>query len=85
MAFIEDTCEDGKEYIDCANQCDLTCRHKAGVDECVSDGCQPGCRCALGMLLDDEGHCVEECPCYDDETSYAVGEEMPTDTACEYW
>lgn len=82
---ISEECADGKEYVDCANMCDMTCRQRAGLDECVSDACIPGCRCPEGMLLDD-GQCVEQCPCYDDdENKYAVGQSVPSDNQCEVW
>ena len=85
LLFLEEECSNGKEYVDCANQCDLTCRHISDVEECVSEGCEPGCRCPAGMFLNDDDNCVKQCPCYEDETSYEVDEEMPSDAECEIW
>lgn len=84
VRFVE-VCTDGKEYTECANLCDLTCKDKAGVDECVSEACVAGCRCSMGTFLDESGNCVEECPCYEGEMSYDVGDQMPADEECEVW
>ncbi|KAK3105571.1 hypothetical protein FSP39_000840 [Pinctada imbricata] len=50
------------------------------------DGCQEGCYCKEGKVLDG-GKCVEEeeCGCYYNNTYYSAGEQIVTDQCQETW
>ena len=78
-------CDGGRELVNCSNSCNITCRQQAGVDDCVFDGCQSGCRCGAGWYLNDDGYCVESCPCYSDGVMIDIGSLYPTDQDCQTW
>ena len=84
-AFVEE-CVDGKEFSDCANKCPLTCRHKQGVEECIWEGCEPGCVCPDNQFMDNDGNCVENCPCYVGDLELEIGVKYPSNESdCEEW
>ncbi|XP_067931666.1 mucin-2-like [Watersipora subatra] len=80
-----ETCTDGMEYSDCATQCPQTCRElRIDTEECVWEGCQPGCACPSGMYKDDSGKCVKQCPCYTVNRTMSIGEIISLEQ-CREW
>ena len=85
--FYTEKCPDGMVNSSCATRCPYTCRQLHQTDEkCVSDKCEIGCACPDGQYEDDEGNCVETCPCYVGNTKLTVGEIYSYNaTTCEQW
>ncbi|CAF3426792.1 unnamed protein product [Rotaria socialis] len=73
-------CEFGKIYMPCGPICQPTCRDIYSTDNynCVDSGCQEGCFCPEGEVMDETGACVipEECPCIDQNLAYPVGSKI---------
>ncbi|CAF2003035.1 unnamed protein product [Rotaria magnacalcarata] len=73
-------CEYGKIYMPCGPICQPTCRdiYLAENYNCVDSGCQEGCFCPEGEVMDETGACVipEECPCIDQNLAYPVGSKI---------
>ena len=61
------SCKGGQEYVECAPVCGSCRDRQKGEEYCDQDKCIPGCTCPEGMLLDDNGQCVQadECTCFD--------------------
>jgi hypothetical protein len=80
-------CENGRIYMACGPVCQPTCRDIYLNDSynCVESGCQEGCFCPDGQVMDETGTCVvpEQCPCTDQNLAYPVGSEIIRN--CEEW
>jgi hypothetical protein len=67
-----------------SKSCDgpFTCYDYADADALVAeDGCNEGCRCAAGYVMDNTGECVvpaKECGCYDPVTGRELYEGQTT-------
>ncbi|XP_019629856.1 PREDICTED: SCO-spondin-like [Branchiostoma belcheri] len=57
----------------CNSTCPRTCAQLRGEQECIEPECETGCFCANGTFEDD-GDCVEECPCILDVLEYTTGQ-----------
>ncbi|XP_077160383.1 SCO-spondin-like isoform X2 [Paroedura picta] len=57
-------CPGGQVFSSCANACPQTCSDLRPETQCLQEGCQPGCSCPSGQVMQD-GACVpvEGCPC----------------------
>ncbi|CAF4434294.1 unnamed protein product, partial [Rotaria sp. Silwood2] len=73
-------CEYGKIYMSCGPICQPTCRDIYLDDNynCAESGCQEGCFCPEGQVMDETGACVlpSECPCVDQNLAYPVGSKI---------
>ncbi|CAF4582630.1 unnamed protein product, partial [Rotaria sp. Silwood1] len=73
-------CEYGKIYMSCGPICQPTCRDIYLNDNynCVESGCQEGCFCPEGQVMDETGACVipPECPCVDQNLAYPAGSKI---------
>ncbi|CAF3556554.1 unnamed protein product [Adineta steineri] len=73
-------CENGKIYMACGPICQPTCRDIYLQDNYngVESGCQEGCFCPEGQVMDETGTCVipSECPCIDQYIPYPVGSKI---------
>ncbi|XP_078703551.1 SCO-spondin-like [Branchiostoma floridae x Branchiostoma belcheri] len=56
-------CPPGKQLRPCGHTCPHTCAERTGDVTCVEPYCTQGCFCPPGMVEDDTGNCVQECPC----------------------
>ncbi|KAM4677962.1 LOW QUALITY PROTEIN: SCO-spondin-like [Discoglossus pictus] len=57
-------CSEGQVYSDCANSCPHTCADLQLGTECLNEGCEAGCSCPAGQVLQGDD-CVtpENCTC----------------------
>ncbi|XP_061630178.1 von Willebrand factor isoform X1 [Phyllopteryx taeniolatus] len=72
--LVQAKCEAGEKGLECAKNCQ-------NADHlCVALACIPGCLCPPGTVSHDGGCIVpEQCPCYYNDKSYALGESIPMD------
>ena len=83
---VDKQCENGKEYNECSNFCDLTCATLTCTQQCHQpDECKPGCSCPKGYVENYNGTCVKasECLCRVNGTEYLPGQKIEKD--CETW
>lgn len=71
----------------CGPVCQPTCRdiYLNDTYNCVESGCQEGCFCPDGEVMDETGTCVKpaECPCIDQNLAYPVGSKIIRN--CDEW
>lgn len=80
-------CEYGNIYMACGPICQPTCRDIYLNEDynCMESGCQEGCFCPDGQVMDETGTCVEpsDCPCIDQNLAYPVGSKIIRN--CDEW
>lgn len=80
-------CENGQIYMSCGPVCQPTCQDIYLNDNynCVESGCQEGCFCPDGQVMDETGTCAipKECPCIDHNLAYPVGSKIIRN--CDEW
>jgi hypothetical protein len=80
-------CENGKIYMACGPICQTTCQDIYLNDNynCIESGCQEGCFCPDGQVMDETGTCVMPlaCPCMDQNIAYPVGSKIIRN--CDEW
>ncbi|KAM4026917.1 LOW QUALITY PROTEIN: SCO-spondin-like [Anomaloglossus baeobatrachus] len=83
-------CSGGQVYQECATPCKKTCAdlRMADLGSCQElVGCVAGCNCPEGLVLDDNGQCVQPsmCPCHHGGKTYQPGgtiKQKCKDCAC---
>ncbi|XP_053571495.1 SCO-spondin-like [Bombina bombina] len=68
-SFCPIQCSGGQVYMECASPCGKTCAdlRVPGIGVCQElEGCVAGCNCPEGLVLDDDGQCIQPamCPCH---------------------
>ncbi|XP_076592712.1 mucin-5B-like [Chaetodon auriga] len=74
-------------FHDCGNtlsetigiECQRSCSNLK--ENCISNGCESGCMCPDGMVLDEAGGCINEtkCPCMHNGETYQPGQTLTVD------
>ncbi|XP_076823877.1 von Willebrand factor-like isoform X2 [Clavelina lepadiformis] len=73
-------CDEGMEYKECAGYCEATCRSIGDADNTCEKSCHPGCVCADGLYLSEDGTCIEaqDCGCYYLGEMYNPNDQLTT-------
>ncbi|XP_063003641.1 SCO-spondin-like [Elgaria multicarinata webbii] len=82
QTFCPVPCSGGQVYRECAAPCRMTCadlRMEAfGTCEDLENVCVAGCNCPEGLVLDDDGQCVQPamCPCVHRNEAHPPGSKI---------